>query len=38
MEINYTTKDNIKYKNNNSIYTNNIFTDLDELFNIILNN
>lgn len=34
----YTTKDNIKYKNNNSIYTNNIFTDLDELFNVILNN
>jgi hypothetical protein len=34
----YTTRDNIKYKNNNSIYTNNIFTDLDELFNVIMNN
>lgn len=33
----YTTKDNIKYKDTNPIYTNNIFTDLDKLFKEIIN-
>ena len=33
----YTTKDNIKYKDTNPIYSDNIFTDLDKLFKEIIN-
>ena len=31
----YTSTDNIKYKDNNLIYTNNIFTNMDDIFEIV---